>query len=292
MPTIPQDDGFGEEEHKDMPLDRKPGEESGDYLRNREIFDEDYNGRAMRALGKVAKEFDEPRAFGEPVSYWYDGNHGRKTIIPGGTITGHIDPEVLHGLRDLQTQRERIAEYMTGIMDTFGVDWADENFTKSPMRIAKAMVDEWFVGYRTNLDDLITVFPNSHREFAPVMEVGIPFFSHCQHHMAPFFGWAAVAYMPDTKVLGLSKFARIVDAISRKFQLQEHITRDVADFLDKKLAPKGIYVSLYDVTHLCVCSRGARSIGAKTTTVEARGVFATDTALRQEVLLTISRGSN
>lgn len=172
------------------------------------------------------------------------------------------------------------------ILNSAMVNMQDENFSTTPHRVARAFVDTWLSGYDKNLDDVIKTFPNKHNERAMVVVKDIPFYSLCAHHMTPFKGKGAIAYLPKDKVLGLSKFARVIDVFARRLQLQEHITEQVADALFERLQPEGIMVMLYDVEHMCMTSRGAQAHGATTSTSAVRGVFTQtmDGGARQEAL--------
>jgi GTP cyclohydrolase I len=116
-----------------------------------------------------------------------------------------------------------------------------------------------------------------------VLQTNIPFYSICEHHLVPFFGHGTIAYIPDKKIIGLSKLARMLDACSRKLQNQERITTQVADLLGEAVSPKGVGVIL-TARHLCMEMRGIQKYGATTTTSCVRGVFKTNPATRQEFL--------
>ena len=112
----------------------------------------------------------------------------------------------------------------------------------------------------------------------------IPMYSMCEHHLLPFVGKAHIAYIPsDGKVIGLSKLARIVDSFSKKPQLQERLTSQIADFLEENLSPKGIAVVI-EAEHLCMTMRGARAAGAKTQTSALRGIMRKDARTRAEAM--------
>ena len=169
------------------------------------------------------------------------------------------------------------------ILHSMNVDWSDKNFTETPERVAKAMVNEWFVGYSMEAKQVLTTFDNEKEEKDMVIVSEIPFYSMCAHHMAPFTGKAAIAYVPNGKVVGLSKLPRLVDVYARRLQLQEHITKQVADSFCEVVHPRGVMVVLYDVIHNCVSSRGIKAHGTITTTSAVRGVFE-DSVVRSEAL--------
>src|SRR5690606_22850727 len=111
----------------------------------------------------------------------------------------------------------------------------------------------------------------------------IVYYSQCEHHMAPFFGKVHIGYIPSGKIAGLSKLARLVEAISRRLQVQERITSQIADIMDEVLHPHGVMV-VVEGEHLCMCSRGVKKPGSKTVTSAVRGQFRQSAALRAEFL--------
>lgn len=180
--------------------------------------------------------------------------------------------------------KEIVREMVTKLLNSMNVDWADENFTRTPERVAAAMVDTWLAGYSLNVSNVMTVFPNADKESDLVIVKDIQFYSMCSHHFAPFFGKAAIAYLPDKYVMGLSKAGRVLEVFSRRLQLQERITAQVADALMEELSPKGVMVILYDCTHTCMTSRGIHAHESRTTTQAVRGQFKENPDLRSEVL--------
>lgn len=177
-----------------------------------------------------------------------------------------------------------IASAIQSVLKIMGVELHDPNIVDTPERYAKAMVDAWLSGYGRNPADVIKVFPNTEQLDDMVVVKDIQFYSTCAHHLAPFFGKAAIAYVPDKLLLGLSKNERVLDIISRRLQLQEGITRETADVLMQTIAPKGVMVVLYDVQHLCMSSRGAEAHEAVTTTSAVRGIFKDVPSARAEAL--------
>lgn len=129
----------------------------------------------------------------------------------------------------------------------------------------------------------VTVFANEEGYDEMVVQTNIPFYSLCEHHLMPFFGYGAIAYIPGQKIVGLSKLARTLEHFSRRLQTQERITTQVAEFLEAKLEPKGIGVVL-TARHLCMEMRGVEKPGAKTTTSCLKGLFKTNASTRSEFL--------
>jgi GTP cyclohydrolase IA len=173
--------------------------------------------------------------------------------------------------------RRAIRLYLEGI----GEDPEREGLVGTPDRIAR-MCEEVFGGIHQDPRPLMNaVFTEKYNEIVLVRD--IPFNSMCEHHLLPFSGNAHVAYIPNGKVLGLSKFARVVDIYSRRPQVQERLTNQVADLIIDELAPIGVAV-IIDAVHSCMTSRGVRKPGSSVVTSALRGSFLTETASRNEVL--------
>jgi GTP cyclohydrolase I len=165
----------------------------------------------------------------------------------------------------------RIAGHVRGILSELGLDLADPNLSETDVRVAK-MYLEMFHGLEEGAEPQITTFPNEEGYSAMVMEKRIPFYSMCAHHLVPFHGHAHLAYIPNDAILGLSKFARILEFYAKRPQLQERLTEQVADFLETRLRPQGVMV-VVEARHLCVEMRGVKKPGAVTVTSAIRGIF-------------------
>lgn len=170
-----------------------------------------------------------------------------------------------------------------------GEDPTRDGLKKTPLRVAR-MYAELFAGYRTDPVAVINsaIFDVKYDEMVIVRD--IEFYSLCEHHMLPFIGRAHVAYIPDGKVLGLSKIPRIVDMFARRLQVQERMTRQIADFLRDLLQPQGVAV-VVEAMHLCSMMRGVKKHDARMTTSAMHGAFRANLATRQEFLDNISRGA-
>lgn len=154
---------------------------------------------------------------------------------------------------------------------------------ETPDRVAKAWA-HWTSGYTKDPVEVLKVFEDGAEGCDEmVIEVDIPFYSHCEHHLAPFFGLASVAYIPSGKVLGLSKMNRLVEVFARRLQVQERLTNQIADALWDNLDPLGVGV-LLRARHMCVESRGVAHRGASTTTSALRGVMKKEASARSEFL--------
>jgi len=176
------------------------------------------------------------------------------------------------------------------MLKAIGEDDTREGLQKTPLRVAR-MYAELFAGYRTDPVAVVNdaIFEVKYDEMVIVRD--IEFYSMCEHHMLPFIGRAHVAYIPDGKVLGLSKIPRIVDMYARRLQVQERMTRQIADFLRDLLKPQGVAV-VVEAMHLCSMMRGVKKHDARMTTSAMHGAFRANLATRQEFLDNISRGAS
>lgn len=192
----------------------------------------------------------------------------------------------MSGIKDytnpmVEANKERIEEHIREILRLIGEDPDREGLVDTPARVAR-MYSEVFSGYGVDPRDVMgTTFDEQHEELVIVKD--IVYYSFCEHHMATFFGKVHVGYIPSGKIAGLSKFARLVEAVTRKLQVQERITSEIADTLDEVLQPHGVMVVVTG-EHMCMCARGVEKPGSKTVTSAVRGLFRRDAALRSEFL--------
>jgi len=204
----------------------------------------------------------------------------------------HEDREILEriaGLVEGEIQLDRIEKAVAEILDSVGEDPQREGLARTPLRVANAY-QELLSGYRTDPIDLLNeaIFEVSYDEMVIVRD--IEFYSLCEHHMLPFLGRAHVAYLPKGKVIGLSKLPRIVDMFARRLQVQERMTRQIADLVNELLHPKGVAV-VVEGLHLCSVMRGVKKHDARMTTSAMIGAFRSNISTRQEFLDNISRGA-
>lgn len=175
--------------------------------------------------------------------------------------------------------QEKIRESVKLLLEGIGEDVAREGLAETPDRIAR-MYEELFTGMGTDArEPLSRVFSVDNNEM--VMERDIVFYSMCEHHLMPFYGKAHIAYVPDGRVVGLSKLARTVEVYARRLQIQERMTGQIADDIMKYLAPQGVMVML-EAEHMCMTMRGVKKPGSMTVSVAARGVFEEDPLLREQ----------
>lgn len=178
--------------------------------------------------------------------------------------------------------KERIERAVREILLAIGEDPDRAGLVETPKRVAN-MYEEIFAGLHDDPRRHLKLFDEGNNDEMVVVR-DIPMYSMCEHHLLPFIGKAHIAYIPsDGRVIGLSKLARIVDSFSKKPQLQERLTSQIADFLDKELSPQGVAVVI-DAEHLCMTMRGARAAGAKTQTSALRGSMRKDAKTRAEAM--------
>lgn len=159
---------------------------------------------------------------------------------------------------------------------------------ETPSRVAKAWRD-WTAGYQQDPAEVLKVFEDGAEQYNELIVVrGIPVYSHCEHHLAPFFGTATIGYLPDGKIVGLSKLTRLVDCYARRLQVQERLTTQVANALMRHLEPKAVGVVI-SCRHMCMESRGIRTSGEETVTSAMLGELQPNLALRTE-FLALARG--
>jgi GTP cyclohydrolase I len=183
--------------------------------------------------------------------------------------------------RMVEENRQLIEAHIFEILKLIGEDPDREGLRDTPARVAR-MYEEIFAGYAVDPREVLGVtFDENHEELVIVKD--IVYYSQCEHHMAPFFGKVHIGYIPSGKIAGLSKLARLVEAVTRKLQVQERITSEIADIMDEVLKPKGVMV-VVEGEHLCMCARGVKKPGSKTVTSAVRGTFRKDAASRSECL--------
>ncbi|NKN37796.1 GTP cyclohydrolase I FolE [Agrobacterium sp. a22-2] len=169
-----------------------------------------------------------------------------------------------------------------------GDDPEREGLLDTPKRVAKAY-EELFAGYGADIEDVLgTTFEEVAGYDDMVLVRDIPFFSHCEHHMLPVIGKAHIGYLPDGRVLGLSKIARIVEVFGRRLQTQEAMTAQIALAIDESLAPRGVAVFI-EAEHMCMAMRGVQKSGSTTLTTTFTGIFK-DNATEQVRFMSMVRG--
>ena len=185
---------------------------------------------------------------------------------------------------------EKIETITKQLLLEIGENPTREGLLKTPKRVAKAW--EFFsLGYSQKLDEIVNdaIFEEDAKDMVIVRD--IEFFSLCEHHLIPFFGKAHVGYIPDGRVIGLSKIPRIIDMFSRRLQVQERLTGQIADSIDSVLEPKGVAVVM-EGQHMCMQMRGVEKQSSYTATSAMHGKFRSSAETRSEFLSIINRRSN
>jgi GTP cyclohydrolase I len=188
-------------------------------------------------------------------------------------MTGIETPMVKDAFVKSDTEKkEIIAFHFKKIMETMGLDLTDDSLKGTPERVAKMYIDEIFSGLNPANKPKIALFENKYKYSEMLVEKNISFYSNCEHHFVPIFGKAHVAYISNGKVIGLSKLNRIVQYFSKRPQVQERLTIQIADELKRVLGTEDVAVFI-DAKHLCVSSRGIKDDTSSTVTVYYGGVF-------------------
>lgn len=182
--------------------------------------------------------------------------------------------------------QDKIKQAIRLLLEGIGEDVTREGLIETPDRIAR-MYEELYGGMEEDASThLSKVFHVDNSEM--VMEKDITFYSTCEHHMLPFYGKVHIAYVPDGKVVGLSKLARTVEVFARRLQIQEQLTGQIADALMTHMQPKGVMV-MVEAEHMCMTMRGIKKPGSQTVTIARRGIFETDPLLEERFFRMLGR---
>ena len=178
---------------------------------------------------------------------------------------------------------EKIQEHVAAILDILGMDLTDDSLKGTPKRVAKAYVKEIFGGLNPERRPSASTFENKYEYGEMLIEKNITLYSTCEHHLLPIIGKAHIAYISNGNVVGLSKMNRIVDYFAKRPQVQERLTLQIIEELQRILKTENV-ACIIDAKHLCVNSRGIRDVASSTVTAEYGGVFKNDETLRKEFL--------
>ena len=178
---------------------------------------------------------------------------------------------------------EKIQEHVAAILDILGMDLTDDSLKGTPKRVAKAYVKEIFGGLNPERRPSASTFENKYEYGEMLVEKNITLYSTCEHHLLPIIGKAHIAYISNGNVVGLSKMNRIVDYFAKRPQVQERLTLQIIEELQRILKTENV-ACIIDAKHLCVNSRGIRDVASSTVTAEYGGVFKNDETLRKEFL--------
>lgn len=191
---------------------------------------------------------------------------------------------------EAEIRKAKIEGAIKTILEELGEDVSREGLLRTPERYAKAML--FFTkGYEDNITDVVNqaVFEEDHDEMVIVKDIDV--YSLCEHHLVPFFGKVHIAYIPNKRVLGLSKLARLAEMYARRFQVQERLTKQIALALSEILHPRGVAVVM-ECTHMCMVSRGVQKTGAMTSTSCMLGCFRSQQKTRDEFLALLNRNTH
>ena len=177
---------------------------------------------------------------------------------------------------------ESATDIVTRLLQYVGEDPERGGLLDTPKRVLKAW-DHWCGGYKIDVTSLLKTFKDGAENCDEMVVRVVPFYSHCEHHMAAIIGHAVVAYIPNEKIVGLSKIDRVVDAFARRLQVQERLTNQIAEAIMENLQPKGVGVWI-NARHLCIESRGVCNTNSDTDTLALRGVFKEDARTRAEFI--------
>ncbi len=200
------------------------------------------------------------------------------------------ESKVNHDKTNPSFDREKIMTAVKMLIEAIGDDPEREGLKETPDRVAR-MYEEIFEGMKFSNDEIARMFDKCFENDSNALVVveHIPIFSYCEHHMALMYNMdVSIGYIPNGKVIGLSKVARIADMVGKRLQLQERIGKDIAEILEKILGTKNIIV-VTEGEHSCMTTRGIKSLGSKTKTATLRGVFYNDVKIRQEFYSLIAR---
>ena len=187
-----------------------------------------------------------------------------------------------------EVDRAKIERAVRLLIEGIGDDPDRDGLKDTPRRVAE-MYEEILAGIGVDPEPIVTVVPGADFD-EMIMVKDIPLVALCEHHMLPFNGKAHVAYIPNTdgRITGLSKIARVVDVLAKRLQVQERLTTQIADVLDRALEPRGVFVVI-EAEHLCMTMRGVKKPGSMTVTSAVRGLFRNDARTRQEAIDLIGR---
>ncbi|MDR0398291.1 GTP cyclohydrolase I FolE [Candidatus Endomicrobiellum devescovinae] len=191
-------------------------------------------------------------------------------------------------MKKFNFDKKKAQKAITLLLESFGEDLEREGLRRTPERVAE-FYKEALSGNEVDPSELVPVHYASEEHEEIILVKDIPFYSLCEHHLLPFFGKACVAYMPQKdKIVGVSKLVRLVEVFANRLQLQERLTKQVADTIMKSIEPHGVMVVI-EAEHLCMTMRGVKKPGAKMLTSAMRGIFLKDVRTRSEAMSLLGR---
>lgn len=183
----------------------------------------------------------------------------------------------------LASGNESVEDNIVRLLQFVGEDPKRGGLLETPKRVAKAWT-EWCSGYKKNPADILKGFEDGSENYDQLIVVkNIPFYSHCEHHMAPFFGTCSFGYLPGKRIVGLSKIPELIDVFSQRLQVQERLANQIVQAFHEHFQPKGVGIVM-EARHMCMESRGKKKVGQSTITSALRGIMLTDGAFKAEFL--------
>lgn len=235
--------------------------------------------------GRTARHVKERYGLNTAVLFGHDYDPAEPCVIAKGALLTAADGFV-HFPWEKMLHREghdSAEDAVVRMLSAIGEDANREGLQETPKRVVKAW-GEWFKGYNQNPADVLKVFEDGAEGYGEmVLLTNIPVYSHCEHHVTPFVGVAHVAYIPNGKIVGLSKLARVVEIFSRRLQVQERMTNQIADALVEHLNPLGVAV-VVQAKHFCMATRGVQMPNVDTHTSAMRGAFFDNPQTRAEFM--------
>lgn len=237
------------------------------------------------AINQGTLIFDDLIDSGKTLSKWPSNDHAVLYRKPHSPMVTYSVREIDNWIEFPFEEEQPASDAVVRILQACGEDPTREGLVKTPERFMKMMA-EMTAGYgQTSLELFKSQFASPNDQMVVVKD--IDFFSLCEHHMVPFFGKAHIAYIPDGQVLGLSKFARLVELYARRLQIQENLTNQIGEDIKRELKAKGVMVVI-QAKHLCMAMRGVQKANAETVTSFISGAFKTNAEARQEALKLLS----
>ncbi|KAI9526376.1 GTP cyclohydrolase 1 [Dissostichus eleginoides] len=224
----------------------------------------------------------------DTVEEFHCNNSFSDLLIDSKKSVVHRKHETSRKKDEDQSRLPALEAAYTSILRELGEDTDRQGLLRTPLRAAKAM-QFLTKGYHETIEDILNnaIFDEDHDEMVIVKNIDV--FSLCEHHLVPFFGKVHIGYIPNKKVVGLSKLARIVEIFSRRLQVQERLTKQIAVGISEALQPKGVAVVI-EASHMCMVMRGVQKMNSRTVTSSMLGVYLEDPKTREE-FLTLSRSA-
>ncbi|XP_034070103.1 GTP cyclohydrolase 2 [Gymnodraco acuticeps] len=224
----------------------------------------------------------------DTVEEFHSNNSFSDLLIDSKKSVVHRKHETSRKKDEDQSRLPALEAAYTSILRELGEDTDRQGLLRTPLRAAKAM-QFLTKGYHETIEDILNnaIFDEDHDEMVIVKNIDV--FSLCEHHLVPFFGKVHIGYIPNKKVVGLSKLARIVEIFSRRLQVQERLTKQIAVGISEALQPKGVAVVI-EASHMCMVMRGVQKMNSRTVTSAMLGVYLEDPKTREE-FLTLSRSA-